>query len=168
MSNFALEFSKGIPLDYINNLITHNYSTDTKLCRYNVQISISETFFHGGKAQIIFLYAEEPPRMKMCTGHKICHVGAFLSPAARHLCNNTKRLRQNKTKYNLQYDPTKTKQSGSWQHTEITPVLPIARQNFPRYITGFMEFFAVFKSLYLFQCMICSGTTNDIPWNLLW
>jgi hypothetical protein len=39
----------------------------------------------------------------------------------------------------------------------VTPVLPIAGQKFPRYFERHLEFFAVFKILYLFIPRFLAG-----------
>lgn len=45
-----------------------------------------------------------------------------------------------------EYETTKTKQRDSWWQTEITPPLPIAGKNSPRYL----EIFAIFRDCSLF------------------
>ena len=42
------------------------------------------------------------------------------------------------------------KHRGSSQSTEFTPVPPTGGQNFPRYLDEHLEFFVVFKNLYVF------------------
>ena len=57
--------------------------------------------------------------------------------------------------------------------TEITPVLPTARQKFLRHFTVYthtyiyMEFFMIFKNCYIFTATY-HGTPNDILWNPNW
>jgi hypothetical protein len=45
---------------------------------------------------------------------------------------------------------TKTKQRESWKRTEITTVLSIVEQIFPRYFEGYLGFVAIFQSIYFF------------------
>jgi hypothetical protein len=46
---------------------------------------------------------------------------------------------------------TETEQTSSQQRREITPVLPLAGQKFPRYSEGYAESFAVLQNIYLFH-----------------
>jgi hypothetical protein len=60
------------------------------------------------------------------------------------LSSPARRLRDDAAKHNLKYELTETEQTGGWQHTEITPVLAITGQDFPRYQVRI--FFAVFQN----------------------
>ena len=43
------------------------------------------------------------------------------------------------------------KQRVSLQHIDITPVLPNARQNFPRYVAGYLQLLAVIRSSFTYR-----------------
>jgi len=51
--------------------------------------------------------------------------------------------------------------------TEITPVMPIVRQKFLQHFEVYMEFFMVFKNVYVFRATY-HGTRNDSLWNPHW
>jgi hypothetical protein len=48
--------------------------------------------------------------------------------------------------------------------SELTPVLPTARQKFLRHSEVYMEFIMVFKNVYVFTAT-SHGAPNDILWN---
>jgi hypothetical protein len=46
----------------------------------------------------------------------------------------------------------------------IAPVLAITGQNFPRYIEGYFEFFAVFKNVYVFNPFSRGIPKDGVPY----
>jgi hypothetical protein len=82
--------------------------------------------------------------MKTCTGQRTFIAGILCSPPTWRPCNDAKLYRQNAAKRNLKYEVTETEQTGGLQRTEITPVLALTGQEFPRYLVGI--FFAVFQN----------------------
>jgi hypothetical protein len=62
---------------------------------------------------------------------------------------------------NRKYEQNRTKQRGSWERMEITPVLPIAGQKFPRYFASYLEFLAV----EIFQTSIGLYLIEKFLWN---
>jgi hypothetical protein len=88
------------------------------------------------------------------------------------LCNDAIRNRHSAAKRNVKYELTETEQTGSWQRTEITPVLPITGLEFPRYLGT--VFFAVFQNSHRIKiCVLlgyyvaCGGNSLPTFWDNL-
>jgi len=68
--------------------------------------------------------------------------------------------------FHIPKNETKTK--GQFLAAEITPVLPTAGQNFPRYFEWYLEFFPVFQKCYSFTLRFLSEPLTRVGRNPGW
>ena len=131
----------------INKLIRHLKRKSGCVDDHNADQCSQTLFFFSMEepsVRIFFTSGRNPTYEKVDSREPFCCLQWGRSVK---ICN---RHRHNMAEYNLKYILTKTKWRDSWQHMEITPVLPFARQIFLPHISRYLEFFTVLQYFYLF------------------